>query len=165
MTVVEQARRPAFYARLGVPDSLDGRFDMIVLHAALLVRRLRGEGADGTRLAQALFDEMFADMDRSLREMGVGDLGVGKRVKSMAKAFYGRAAAYEKGLVSEDGSLAAALRRNLYGTVEATPPPEVLAAMTAYVRRQAAALESQPAAGILAGSVQFDDPPAVAGEG
>jgi cytochrome b pre-mRNA-processing protein 3 len=90
---VAQARNPAFYVECRVPDTLDGRFDLIVLHLCLLIRRLRREGETGATLAQALFDTTFDDMDRSLREMGVGDLGVGRRVKAMASAFYGRATA------------------------------------------------------------------------
>src|ERR1041385_4793859 len=119
--LVRQARQPAFYARCGVPDSVDGRFDMITLHMALLLLRLKAEGPAAADLGQALFDTLFADMDRSLREMGVGDLGVGKRVKEMGKAVYGRLAAYEAGLAGAPGELEAALTRNLYGTV--TPDP------------------------------------------
>ena len=73
-TIVAQSRLPAFYQAGGVPDSVDGRFDLIVLHAVLVTRRLGGAGEPGKALAQELFDLMFADMDRSLREMGVGDL-------------------------------------------------------------------------------------------
>ena len=94
--VVARAREPVFYTRFRVPDSLDGRFDMIALHAFLVLRRLKEEGADGAALGQALFDVIFSDMDRSLREMGAGDLGVGRRVKRMARGFYGRIAAYDQ---------------------------------------------------------------------
>ena len=88
--VVAQARQVVFYRDLGVPDTVDGRFELIVLHMVLLLRRLNREGDDGAALRQALFDVLLDDMDRSLREMGVGDLGVGRRVKAMGKAFYGR---------------------------------------------------------------------------
>src|SRR5262249_18572993 len=125
--VVAQARRPAFYLRFGVPDTLDGRFDMIALHVFLVMRRLKAEGEEGRALSQALANRFFADLDRSLREMGVGDLGVGRRVKVMAKAFYGRIAAYEAGLNSGDTALGEALKRNLYGTVSASD--ERIAAM------------------------------------
>src|SRR5512135_2803202 len=93
--IVSQARRPEFYEGGGVPDSIDGRFELIVLHAYLVLRRLRAAGGAGEPLAQALVDVLFADLDASLREMGAGDLGVGKRVKRMATAFYGRIGAYE----------------------------------------------------------------------
>jgi cytochrome b pre-mRNA-processing protein 3 len=139
---VEQARRPEFYSRLGVPDTLDGRFEMIALHVFLLLHRLKQRG-EAPALAQALFDLMFQDMDQNLREIGVGDLSVGKRVKTMAKALYGRCAAYEAGLAEGDAGLAAALRRNLFGTLDAVEDV-VLARFCAYLRREAAALAAQP---------------------
>ena len=97
---VKQARQPKFYADMGVPDNVDGRFDMIALHVFLILRRLKQENARSQATAQALLDAMFTDMDRGLRELGAGDLGVGRRVKVMAKAFYGRVAAYDRGLKS-----------------------------------------------------------------
>ena len=157
--VVRQSRLPVFYLEGGVPDSLDGRFDLIALHAFLALRRLKHEGAAGQSLGQALFDILFADMDQSLREMGVGDLGVGRRVKAMASAFYGRIAAYDEGLERGDTALGDALRRNLYGTTD--PSPAALLHMVAYVRRQAKDAENWPAAELLAGQVRFG-PPALA---
>ncbi len=157
LAVVEQARRSEFYRDSGVPDTIDGRFDMILLHAFLLLRRLRGTGKRGDRLAQALFDAMFADMDRNLREMGVGDLSVGKRVKKMVAAFYGRIAAYDSGLDTDEAALGAALGRNLYGT--AAPAPGQLAAMVEYVRSQEGRLAAQDAVELLAGRVSYGDPP------
>ncbi|MGH7001015.1 MAG: ubiquinol-cytochrome C chaperone family protein [Stellaceae bacterium] len=145
--IVAAARNPAFYADWGVPDTLDGRFELIALHAFLAIRRLK-QSADSAAYAQALFDTMFADLDRNLREMGVGDLSVGRQVKTMAKAFYGRVVAYERGLAGSD-SLEDALRRNLYGT--AVPDAAQLAAAAAYVRRQARALDAAPASLLLAG--------------
>lgn len=151
--VVEQARQPGFYRDLGVPDTLDGRFDMVVLHAFLVLHRLKAEGQAQGPVGQALFDLMFADMDASLREMGVGDLSVGKKVKQMATGFYGRVAAYEQGLAQGQAALADALRRNLYGTVE--PGAGHLAAMADYVRRQTTALAAQPVAAVLEGQLRF----------
>lgn len=159
LKLVGQARRPEFYTGCGVPDTLDGRFDMIVLHAFLLMARLKRDRDEAAPLRQALFDVMFADMDRSLREMGVGDLGVGRRVKAMARGFYGRLAAYESSLADDDDTaLAAALRRNLYGTVQ----PEIAhpARMADYVRREAASLARQDLEDLLAGQVTFGPPPA-----
>jgi cytochrome b pre-mRNA-processing protein 3 len=155
--IVAQARTPEFYARLGVPDTVDGRFDMIALHLFLVLRRLKAEGEGGRDLAQALCDRFFDDLDRSLREMGAGDLGVGRRVKAMAKAFYGRVAAYEAALNGEEAVLGDALRRNLFGTV--TPTSQAIAAVSRYVRRQAAALADQPAESLAAGIVEFGAPP------
>jgi cytochrome b pre-mRNA-processing protein 3 len=156
-TLVARAREPVFYAALGVPDSLDGRFDMIALHAFLVMHRLKREPGAGD-LAQALFDYMFGDMDRSLREMGVGDLGVGKRVKEMVAAFYGRVAAYQEALDADGAGLTEALARNLYRG--AAPSPEALAEMAAYTRAQAAALAAQPMAALAAGKVAFGPLPA-----
>lgn len=154
--VVEQARLPAFYQEGGVPDSVDGRFELIALHAFLLLQRLKAEGREGADLAQKLFDTMFADMDASLRELGAGDLGVPPRIKRMISGFYGRVAAYEAGLAGSDEALAEALRRNLYGTVE--PALADTLAVAAYMRRAAAELAGQPAAALLGGEVVF--PPA-----
>tara|TARA_A100001037_G_scaffold281990_1_gene286185 strand:- start:586 stop:1131 length:546 start_codon:yes stop_codon:yes gene_type:complete len=113
--IVNQARQPFLFKRFGVPDTVDGRFDMISLHVFLVLKRLKGEGKELESLSQCLFDTMFADMDRSLREMGVGDLGVGKRVKAMIKAFYGRLSAYEKAMSDQDpNSLSKAILRNVF---------------------------------------------------
>ncbi len=159
LALVGQARREGFYRNCGVPDSVDGRFDMIALHAFLVLRRLNMEGERVAAFSQALFDYMFADMDVSLREMGVGDLSVSKKVKHMARSFYGRVVAYEHGLAAaDDAVLTEALRRNLYGTVEATP--QHLARMAAYVRREAVALADRPVEELLSGTVAFGPPPA-----
>lgn len=154
--IVEQARHPAFYQVGGVPDSLDGRFELITLHAFLLLHRLKGEGEAGAGLAQAVFDTMFSDMDASLRELGAGDLGVPHRIKRMVSGFYGRIAAYEAGLAGEEAALADALRRNLYGTV--TPAAAAPAALAGYVRAAIAALARQDGPGLLAGEVAFPAP-------
>jgi cytochrome b pre-mRNA-processing protein 3 len=151
--IVEQARRPEFYARLGVPDSVDGRFEMIVLHMALVIRRLGGD----SKTAQALFDLMFADMDLNLREMGVSDIGLARHIKRMAKGFLGRANAYEEGLsLEDDQKLSTALRRNLYGTCTDVAP-ELLSAIISYVRRESASLLKQEA--VESGEISFGGPP------
>ncbi|MGH7034998.1 MAG: ubiquinol-cytochrome C chaperone family protein [Stellaceae bacterium] len=151
--IVARARDPAFFLARSVPDTLDGRFELIALHAFLVLNRLKADHAATADLAQQLFDTMFADLDRGLREMGAGDLGVGRRVKSMAKGFYGRIVAYEAGLGARDEALAAALRRNLYGTVDA--PAEAVAAMDRYMRSTAAALAALPVQEFLLGKVKF----------
>ena len=154
--VMDQARQPGFFAEWGVPDSVDGRFDMLVLHAYLLLRRLGsvdGETAAAARaLSQAVFDLMFADMDQNLREMGVSDLAVGNKIRAMVEAFYGRVAAYDAALAeSGDAALAAALSRNIYR--DAPPSPTAPVAMAAYLRRQVAELDHQPIEALLAGSL------------
>lgn len=113
--VLMEARRPDLYGEGGAPDTVDGRFDLLVLHAALVMRRLRGEGPAGQQLSQALFDRLFDDMDAALREMGTGDMSVGKKIKAMAEAFYGRAAAYDAALKAGDrAALGDVLWRNLF---------------------------------------------------
>jgi cytochrome b pre-mRNA-processing protein 3 len=151
--IVERARAPDFYLRAGVPDTVDGRFELLTLHAFLVLNRLKREHGASAAFAQELFDTMFADLDQTLREMGAGDLGVGPRVKAMARGFYGRIAAYERGLDNEV-ELEAALRRNLYGTVSGIDEAAV-AGMARYVRRQAAALAALPLATLLEGDVAF----------
>jgi cytochrome b pre-mRNA-processing protein 3 len=151
--LVAQARQPTFYTDYGVDDSVDGRFDMIALLAALVIRRLQSADAQGPKVAQALFDLMFADMDRNLREMGVSDLAVGKHIKRMAKAFYGRAEAYEEGLAKGVEILEAALARNLYRNTE--PAPWQVAAVAAYVVQAVTWLDEIPHAELLAGKITF----------
>jgi len=153
---VKQARSSAFYSDCQVPDSLDGRFELIALHVFLLLHRLKAAYPESRSLAQALHDRFFADMDRSLREMGAGDLGVGKRVKRMAEAFYGRIPAYE-GALADDGLAEAALRRNLYGTLPEVAPASLLT-MAAYLRAQVSALAAQDTAALCAGEVEFPPP-------
>ena len=114
--VAGAARNPDFYTAYGVDDSIDGRFDTLVLHAALVVRRLTAmAGGSGGELAQGVIDTMFADLDLSLLEMGVGDTKVGGKVKAMAKAWLGRVSAYDAAIAGADRAvLAGALERNLY---------------------------------------------------
>ena len=155
--VVEQARRPEFYRRRGVPDTLDGRFELIALHVFLVLHRLKRDHPGSADLAQALFDTLFMDLDQSLRELGAGDLGVGRRVKLMAQGLYGRIAAYETGLRGPDDELEAALTRNLYGTVQ--PDLGSVRAMAEYLRREASALARRDLARLTAGELAFGAPP------
>jgi cytochrome b pre-mRNA-processing protein 3 len=110
--IVAQAREPLFYAGLGVPDTVNGRFDMVLLHLWMVLRRLRPVDG-GADLAQALFDHFCGDMDDNLREMGVGDLTVPKRMQKFGEAFYGRAAAYDSALDAGTEPLAQALCKNI----------------------------------------------------
>lgn len=158
LSLVEQARQPGFYLSCGVPDTADGRFDMIILHAFLVLRRLKKDHEQTAELAQELFDLMFADMDQNLREMGVGDLAVGKRIKGMASAFYGRVAAYEAGLGANDSALEEALRRNLYR--KARPEAGQLAAVAGYMRDESARLDGAGVDSLMAGNVIFGPAPA-----
>lgn len=167
--LVSQARSRELYLNAGVPDTIEGRFEMVVLHAFLVLRRLKAAtGADITpakAFGQRLFDIFFDDMDQTLREIGVGDLSVGKKIKALASSFYGRVAAYEEGLDAADPSvLEAALRRNVFAEMD--PPPAEVEALAAYVRRASAALDAEPIAGLLKGKAAFAALPApVAAEG
>jgi cytochrome b pre-mRNA-processing protein 3 len=157
--VVEQARQPGFFTDGGVPDTVDGRFELICLHAFLYLRRLKRERPASAALAQRFFDVMFLDFDRALREMGTGDLSVSREIKRMAEGFYGRIAAYEEGLAAGDAVLHPALVRNLFGTAAAREGQ--LAAMAGYLRREAAGLDRQDATALLAGEIAFGGPPVV----
>lgn len=151
---VAAARDPFLYATLGVPDTLDGRFDLVGLHACLLIRRLRHAAEPGPLLAQAVFDAMFADMDINLRELGVGDMTIGKRVRAMWEAFHGRAAVYEAAMDQPDNAqLAEAIARNVWRN---EPPPASSAdALARLVRTQDAYLAGQPLASLQRGEVGF----------
>lgn len=150
--IVAAARHPVFYADWAVPDTLDGRFDMICLHAYLVLDRLKGvEEA----FRQGLVDELFADMDRSLREMGVGDLSVGKKVRKMAEVFYGRVAAYDAAIPEGPEALEAAIARNVFPDAPDSAGAKRLAAHVAEQRRHLAAQET---AAIAAGSLDFKEP-------
>jgi cytochrome b pre-mRNA-processing protein 3 len=150
---VAQARDPDFYAAGGVPDTLDGRFDMVCLHVFLLLHRLKRDGTAGGALGQRLFDRMFADLEMNMRELGVSDYGIGHRMKAMAAAFYGRIAAYEEGLAGGEAALRQALGRNLFGTAQADEA--TLDRMARYVAAVAAALDAQDSGSLAAGSVAF----------
>ncbi len=151
--IVSRAREPVFFLDREVPDTLDGRYELIALHAFLVLNRLKADRRATADFAQELFDTMFSDLDRSLREMGASDLGVGRRVKEMAKGFYGRIVAYEEGLAVGERELSEALSRNLYGTT--TPATENLLAMARYVRDQVEALAAVPVEKFLLGEVNF----------
>jgi cytochrome b pre-mRNA-processing protein 3 len=156
-SVVQQARQLAFFTDYGVPDTLDGRFELICLHAFLYLHRLRGERPHANHLCQSFFDRVFADFDRSLREIGAGDLSVGKHVKQMARAFYGRILAYEKGLAGDDAVLGAAVSRNIFRATPGSAP--TAGALAIYIRAAVDALRNQPATELLAGHISFEPPP------
>ena len=112
---VRQARDPAFYTRLKVADRIDARFELYTLHVLLLVMRLREEGEHGGEIAQSLFDVYVSALDHALRELGVGDISVGKKMRKLGEAMYGRMTAWEPALRAADApALAASLSRNIY---------------------------------------------------
>jgi cytochrome b pre-mRNA-processing protein 3 len=155
--IVTQARDPRFYEQFGVPDTVLGRFDLIVLHLALLLRRLRAHEGAGTSIAQAVFDMFCRDMDHNLREMGIGDQGVPHQMRRVGEAFYGRAHAYGAALAQpDDGALVGALRRNIYA--EAPDSGVALPRLAAYVRQTVDALDAQDHEKLLQGTVSFPAP-------
>ncbi len=150
---VGAARDPYIFETLGVPDTLDGRFDVIGLYVFLVVHRLHAASKEGQELAQAVFDAMFSDMDINLREIGVGDMTVGKRVRAMWEAFNGRSAAYAAALDSGDVmALAGALGRNVW---RGQAPPDSAHALAALALEQSKHLAGQPIEALLAGRVGF----------
>jgi cytochrome b pre-mRNA-processing protein 3 len=155
--IMAKARQRALYEHLYVADTVEGRFDMLVLFAVLLMRRLSTGPHAARHLGQAIFDHLFRDMDRALRQQGVGDLSVGKRVRRLAEIFYGRAAAYRAALA--DGSeeeLRCALERNVYPRgVE----DRVIRELTGYVAKCAAILDRQDMSDLVSGRVLFPDYP------
>ncbi len=150
---VRAARDPYFYTELGVPDTMDGRFDMVGLHVCLLIDRLQKEPPPGPALAQAVFDAMFSDMDHTLRELGVGDMSVGRKVKAMWEALHGRAQAYVAALEADDqAAMAAALARNVWRGEPIGDGPDRLASITLARRRE---LLAQDLLALEAGHFEF----------
>lgn len=156
--IVAQSRRAEFYTDFAVPDTIEGRFEMVVLHTALLCHRLK-DGTEAERaLSQEVFDTFAADMDRTLREIGVGDLSVPKKMKKIGAAFYGRATAYDAALAEPGGSaLAEAVARNILDAPAGTPSPEA-EALAAYVRAAAEQLSATPFEALAGGALVLPQP-------
>jgi cytochrome b pre-mRNA-processing protein 3 len=159
--IVAQAREPLFYRHLNVPDTVDGRLDLLILHLWLVLRRLRGlkAGKGGKALSkealsQALFDHFCDDMDANLREMGVGDLTVPKRMQKFGEAFYGRTAAYDVAWSQSETSLADALQKNILNGQH----PDSARRLAAYAASAAATLEAGDDAALLEAAWRFPAP-------
>ncbi len=154
--VVRQARRPEFYEALAAPDTVEGRFELYSLHVVLLLERLKGQGPAAAEIAQALFDTYVKALDDALREMGVGDLSVGKKMRKLGEAFYGRVKSYEAALAAlpDQAELAAVIGRTVYA--ETAEPP--VAKMVAYVLRQREALAAQSPDQLATGAVAWAAP-------
>ena len=151
--IVAQARLPCFYREYRVADTVNGRFDLIVLHLALVLERLAAD--DALRgLGQGIFDRFCQDMDHNLREMGIGDLKVPKEMQRMGEAFYGRAQAYRAALAApDDRALVEALERNIYGGSPAPTPR-----LAAYMREALRHLAAQGSDRLAAGEMSLPDP-------
>jgi len=150
---VEQSRSPGLYSELGAPDTAEGRFEIYSLHVVLLLDRLRGQGEPAAEVSQVLFDTYVKDLDHALRELGVGDLSVGKKMRKLGEAFYGRGKAYEAAFATlpNEEPLQALLIRTVYAEADPTPAPR----LTAYVLAQRAALAAQPIDALAAGEVAW----------
>ncbi len=153
--IVAQARRPIFYEAFGVPDTLEGRFDLLVLHMHLVNGKLSGEGEAGIALGQELLDHFFEDMDASLREIGIGDLTVPKKMRTLVEAYLGRSALYAAAIAGNDeAALSAAIARNILGgAADAEAKP-----LAAYALEAAKLLDAQPLERFLAGETEFPVP-------
>jgi cytochrome b pre-mRNA-processing protein 3 len=154
--VVEQARTPALYETLGAPDTVEGRFEVYSLHVVLLLDRLSEPGDQAKVTAQALFDTYVQALDHTLREMGVGDLSVGKKMRKLGEAFFGRAKSYHAAFAAlpDTALLQELLGRTVYDGVDASQLP----ALTDYVTAQREHLAAQPIAGVLQGRVDWRRP-------
>jgi cytochrome b pre-mRNA-processing protein 3 len=143
LSIVAQSRQVKFYADWGVPDTVTGRFDMISLHLALLLHRLKHEES-ARAFTQAVVELFFKDMDRSVRELGTSDIGVPKKVRKMGEVFYGLVGALDAPLDSKDVvALEAALARNVYGASH-----EAAGQLAAYALEQSRLLSERSAASI-----------------
>jgi cytochrome b pre-mRNA-processing protein 3 len=162
-TIVAQARAAPFYRNCGVPDTVNGRFEMVVLHTVLVLRRLEKEPLPLRRIGQELFDRFCRDMDGSLREMGVGDLAVPNKMRKIGEAFYGRQAAYGTALAADDPEpLVAALERNVFGAQTGTPGPGAMRLAT-YVRAAAESLADQDGQALSRAELIFPNPEEIIG--
>lgn len=151
-SIVAQSRQPRFYAEWGVPDTVTGRFDMISLHMALLFRRLRGRAGEKHEFSQAVFDLFFQDMDRSLREMGVTDIGVPKKIQKMGNIFFGLLAALDAAFAEgSPEAVESVLVRNVYGG----QAHDGAKALAAYMMAQDTALAAESEADIVSGNLNM----------
>ena len=156
--IVAAVRRPVFYLAYGVPDTFEGRFELLALHAGLVLRRLNGAPAPGPAVAQDLVDAVFAHLEAGLREAGVGDITVPKRMKRLCEAFLGRSAAYDAALRQGGDALAEAVLRNVHAGGDAAGLARRLAG---YAEAAAAALAGASLEDCLAGPLPFPDPSAI----
>ncbi len=149
-----QSRQPVFYARLGVPDTVEGRFELYVLHLVLVLHRLKGQGEEARETSQATFDAFLRNLDEGLRDMGVGDLSVGKKMRKLGEAVYGRIKAYDKALAGPDASavLQALVARTVYRD---EPPAGGCETLARYILGVVDGLGAQPLREVLANELQW----------
>jgi cytochrome b pre-mRNA-processing protein 3 len=154
-SAVAQARAGKLYAEMGAPDSVEGRFELLTLHVILLIERLKSEAGEGEGLRQALFDSYISHLDGAMREMGVGDLSMGKRMRKLGEAFYGRATSYSTAFarLPEIGELMSILSRTVFEGMDIDPAP-----LAGYVARAHSALAAGPRERLLAGEPSWAAP-------
>jgi cytochrome b pre-mRNA-processing protein 3 len=151
--LVERSRAPDFYRAFGVADTIDGRFDLLALHAYLALDALGAEGAAGRAVGEALVTTIFTGFDEALRDLGVSDMGLSRRIKAMANAFYGRLDAYRAAAESET-ALAEAILRNIYRGEDGHAGEA--AALAKYVRYARADLQTPKARlALLTGTLDY----------
>jgi cytochrome b pre-mRNA-processing protein 3 len=156
-TLTAAARTPGFYLDLGVPDTVMGRFEMLSAIMILYFRRTKSSGVSGQEIAQEIVDAFFQDIDHSIRELGIGDQGVPKRMKKFAGMFYGRLESYAAALDASDRpALAAALRRNIYPQVDDKAPD--MEGLAGWMMEASAALAAQSEETIATGSLTLPLP-------
>ena len=150
---VAQARSPALYADFGAPDTPEGRFEVYTLHVMLLLDRLRAEGDAAREVSQGLFDTYLSALDHALRELGVGDLSVGRKMRRLGEAFYGRGKSYDAAFAAlpDTGPLEALIGRTVYADAEPGQAPR----LAAYVIAQRQRLAGQPLDALLAGQAEW----------
>ena len=150
----DKARDPAFYRDAHAPDTVEGRFELYMVHVILIAMRLRGQGRAAAETSQVMFDAFLRGLDDAMREMGVGDLSVGKKMRRLGEAFYGRAKRYDEAIDQPD-AVRALVRRTLYADLEGPEADVGAAAVGAYAARAHAALAGQPLDRLLAGEAHF----------
>jgi cytochrome b pre-mRNA-processing protein 3 len=148
VSAASQARQPAFYTAMRTPDTREGRFELYTLHVILLTLRLKGQGGAAPETSQAMFDAYLRGLDDAFRELGVGDLSVGKKMKKLGEAFYGRLKSHEE----------AGGRAELEALIGRTIPEADAAQVAAYVLRARDHLAAQPLEDLLAGGVSWPVP-------
>ncbi len=160
--IVAQARQPAFYTDFSIPDTVEGRLELLMLHTFLVCHRLKGEADQGRAVSQAVFDAFLDDLDRTMREMGIGDLSVPKKMKKIGQAFYDRTAAYDAALQAPDDVLPQVLARNVFARYEGASAPQdaamAAASLATYVRVATRQLAAIPTAEFARGAVTFPTP-------
>ena len=153
---VEQARNPLFYERFGVSDTVEGRFELVALHVFLVMRALKGGGRKARLVSEALVEHTFRSMDDAMRELGVGDLSVGRKMRKLAEHFYGRVSVYDASLAkgAAPEAFVEAVSRNIYETFNASDAPT----LAAYSRVAAAAVADAELQELLEGRFIFPTP-------